>query len=173
MKTENIEQLYNKMNLNSNEDFLNDDFIKYINALSESIKEYYKVTKNTNQNKTVLLNIIEQKLNESESISNIIFNVNNEDYNKFQSYYEVTKKIIEFFRKLKENVNSDEKNLSSFFEDAKLIFKKMKDYRQEFIQKKKEKVDPPMILKQEKIKISLLIIFIKLILAKIRIKILK
>ena len=173
MKTENFEQLYNKMNLNSNEDFLNDDFIKYINALSESIKEYYKVTKNTNQNKTVLLNIIEQKLNESESISNIIFNVNNEDYNKFQSYYEVTKKIIEFFRKLKENVNSDEKNLSSFFEDAKLIFKKMKDYRQEFIQKKKEKVDPPMILKQEKIKISLLIIFIKLILAKIRIKILK
>ena len=139
MKTENIEQLYNKMNLNSNEDFLNDDFIKYINALSESIKEYYKVTKNTNQNKTVLLNIIEQKLNESESISNIIFNVNNEDYNKFQSYYEVTKKIIEFFRKLKENVNSDEKNLSSFFEDAKLIFKKMKDYRQEFIQKKKKK----------------------------------
>ena len=173
MKTENFEQLYNKMNLNSNEDFLNDDFIKYINALSESIKEYYKVTKNTNQNKTVLLNIIEQKLNESESISNIIFNVNNEDYNKFQSYYEVTKKIIEFFRKLKENVNSDEKNLSSFFEDAKLIFKKMKDYRQEFIQKKKEKVDPPMILKQEIIKISLLVIFIKLILAKIRIKILK
>ena len=150
MKTENIEQLYNKMNLNSNEDFLNDDFIKYINALSESIKEYYKVTKNTNQNKTVLLNIIEQKLNESESISNIIFNVNNEDYNKFQSYYEVTKKIIEFFRKLKENVNSDEKNLSSFFEDAKLIFKKMKDYRQEFIQKKKRKSRSPYDLKARK-----------------------
>ena len=45
MKTENIEQLYNKMNLNSNEDFLNDDFIKYINALSESIKEYYNEQK--------------------------------------------------------------------------------------------------------------------------------
>ena len=68
MKAEDIDKISNKMNLNLNEDFLNDDFIKYINALSESIKEYYKVTKNTNQNKIVLLNIIEKKLNESESI---------------------------------------------------------------------------------------------------------
>ena len=150
MKAEDIDKISNKMNLNLNEDFLNDDFIKYINALSESIKEYYKVTKNTNQNKIVLLNIIEKKLNESESISNIIFNVNNEDYNNIQSYYELTKKTIEFFKKLKENVHSDEKNLSSFFEDAKLIFKKMKDYRQEFIQSKKRKSRSPYGLRSTK-----------------------
>ena len=150
MKVEDIDKISNKMNLNLNEDFLNDDFIKYINALSESIKEYYKVTKNTNQNKIVLLNIIEKKLNESESISNIIFNVNNEDYNNIQSYYELTKKTIEFFKKLKENVHSDEKNLSSFFEDAKLIFKKMKDYRQEFIQSKKRKSRSPYGLRSTK-----------------------
>jgi len=150
MKAEDIDKISNKMNLNLNEDFLNDDFIKYINALSESIKEYYKVTKNTNQNKIVLLNIIEKKLNESESISNIIFNVNNEDYNNVQSYYELTKKTIEFFQKLKENVHSDEKNLSSFFEDAKLIFKKMKDYRQEFIQSKKRKSRSPYGLRSTK-----------------------
>ena len=150
MKAEDIDKISNKMNLNLNEDFLNDDFIKYINALSESIKEYYKVTKNTNQNKIVLLNIIEKKLNESESISNIIFNVNNEDYNNVQSYYELTKKTIEFFKKLKENVHSDEKNLSSFFEDAKLIFKKMKDYRQEFIQSKKRKSRSPYGLRSTK-----------------------
>ena len=136
MKTERNEEMPNKKNLNLDEVFLNDDFIKYINALSESIKEYYIVTKNTNKNKIILLNIIEKKLNESESMSNIIFNANNEDYDKFQSYNEIYKNIFEFFKNLKENVISDEKNLSSFFEDAKLIFKKMKDYREEFIQNK-------------------------------------
>ena len=127
------------MNLDVNEDFLNDDFVKNINTLSDSIKEYYKVTKNTNQNKTILLNAIEKKLNESESISNILFSENNEDYNNVQSYNEVSKKIIEFFIKLKENINSDQRNLFSFFEDAKIIFKKLKDYRQEYIQNKIKK----------------------------------
>jgi len=139
MKTEANEIIINKMNLDLNEDFLNDDFVKNINTLSDSIKEYYKVTKNTNQNKTILLNAIEKKLNESESISNILFSENNEDYNNVQSYNEVSKKIIEFFIKLKENINSDQRNLFSFFEDAKIIFKKLKDYRQEYIQNKIKK----------------------------------
>ena len=139
MKTEANEIIINKMNLDLNEDFLNDDFVKNINTLSDSIKEYYKVTKNTNQNKTILLNAIEKKLNESESIYNILFSENNEDYNNVQSYNEVSKKIIEFFIKLKENINSDQRNLFSFFEDAKIIFKKLKDYRQEYIQNKIKK----------------------------------
>jgi len=139
MKKEANEIIINKMNLDLNEDFLNDDFVKNINTLSDSIKEYYKVTKNTNQNKTILLNAIEKKLNESESISNILFSENNEDYNNVQSYNEVSKKIIEFFIKLKENINSDQRNLFSFFEDAKIIFKKLKDYRQEYIQNKIKK----------------------------------
>ena len=139
MKTEANEIIINKMNLDLNEDFLNDDFVKNINTLSDSIKEYYKVTKNTNQNKTILLNAIEKKLNESESISNILFSENNEDYNNVQSYNEVSKKIIEFFIKLKENINSDQRNLFSFFEDAKIIFKKLKDYRQEYIENKIKK----------------------------------
>ena len=139
MKTEANEIINSKMNLNLNEDYLNDDFVKYINTLSDSIKEYYKVSKNTNQNKAILLTVIEKKLNESESISNILFNENNEDDNNVQSYNEVSKKIIEFFIKLKENVNSDERNLLSFFEDAKIIFKKMKDYRQQLIQNKMKK----------------------------------
>ena len=139
MEKEANEEIINKMNLNLNYDFLNDDFVKYLNTLSDSIMEYYKVSKNTNQNKEILLNAIEKKLNESESISNVMLIENNEDNNNVQSYNEVSKKIIEFFIKLKENVNSDERNLLSFFEDAKIIFKKMKDYRQEYIQNKLKK----------------------------------
>ena len=33
----------------------NDDFVSYINSLSESIKEYFKVTSNVNKNKKILI----------------------------------------------------------------------------------------------------------------------
>jgi len=154
MNTEANGRIIHKNSLNLNEDFLKDDFVKYINTLSDSIKEYYKVSKNTNQNKIILLNAIEKKLNESESISNIIFNANNEDYNNVQSYNEVSTKINEFFIKLKENVNSDERNLASFFEDAKIIFRKMKDYRQELVQKRIKKQRSSFILKTKKASMS-------------------
>ena len=124
------------MNLNLNEDFLNHDFVKYINTLSDSIKEYYEVSKNTNQNKIILLNSIEKNIYESESITNILFSENNENDNNVRSYNEVSKKINQFFIKLKENVNSDERNLLFFFEDAKIIFKKLEEYRQECVHNK-------------------------------------
>ena len=130
MKTEVNEKIPNKVN----EYFLKVDFVKYINNLSDSIKEYYKLSKNTSINKTIIVNDIEKELNVPESISNIKFNINNEAYKNVQSYNEVSKKINENFKKLKENINLEEINLKKFFEDAKIIFKKMKDYRQEYIQ---------------------------------------
>ena len=33
----------------------NDEFVSYINSLSESIKEYFKVTSNVNKNKKILI----------------------------------------------------------------------------------------------------------------------
>ena len=36
-------------------------------------------------------------------------------------------------------INSEDKNLTCFFEDAKIIFKKMKDRRQELIQSEKKR----------------------------------
>ena len=81
MKTEANEKIPHKMNLNLNDYFLKDDFVKYINSLSDSIKEYYKLSKNASIYKTMLVNDIEKELNLPESISNIIFNINNEAYN--------------------------------------------------------------------------------------------
>ena len=139
MKTEANEKIPHKMNLNLNDYFLKDDFVKYINSLSDSIKEYYKLSKNASIYKTMLVNDIEKELNLPESISNIIFNINNEAYNNVQSHNEISRKIIENFKKLKENINSDEINIKKFFDDAKIIFKKMKDFRQEYIQNKMKK----------------------------------
>ena len=133
MKTEPNEKIPHKFNLNSNECYLNDDFVKYINSLSDSIKKYNKVSNNIiNINKTILVNTIEKELNSPESI----FNINNIAYNNIQSNNEISTKIYENFTKLKENVNSEEINLKKFFEDAKIIFKKMKDYKQKYSQKK-------------------------------------
>ena len=137
MKTEVNEKILNKFNLNLDEDFLTEDFVKYINNLSDSIRKYCKETKNNNQTKTILINSLEKDLSESESIFNVIFNINNIDYNNVQSYNEVSKKINEALKKLKENVNLEEKNLMYFFEDAKIIFRKMKDYKQNKVRKKR------------------------------------
>ena len=136
MKTESNEIIPNKLNLNLNEDFLNEKFVKYINNLSDSIKEYYKLSTNNNIYTTILVNDIEKVLNSSAPISNIIYNINNVVYNNVPSHNEVSKKINENFKKLKENINSEELNLKKFFEDAKFIFKKMKNKRKEYIQNK-------------------------------------
>lgn len=90
----------------------NDEFVSYINSLSDSIKEYFKVTSNVNKNKNILINSLESELN-SLQISNNIY-----------------KKLIDTISLLKMEINSADNNLSLFFEDLKIIFKKMKEKHQ-------------------------------------------
>ena len=144
MKTETIEKIPSKSNLNLNENFLNKDFINYINNLSDIIREYFKISKNSNKYKTILVNDLEKELNTPELISNAILhtNDNNVAYNNVHPFNEVSNKINENFKKLKESFNIEEVNLKKFFEDAKFIFKKMKDSRQEYIQNKTKRQDP-------------------------------
>ena len=109
MKTEgNMINNLSKSNLNSNN--FSSEFISYINTLSDSIKEYFKVTKNTIQNKNILIESIEKEFNSYQSLDN-----------------DFTNQIKDSLLKLKINIDSDEKNLKFFFDDAKIIFKKMKD----------------------------------------------
>jgi len=145
MKTETIEKIPSKSNLNLNENFLNKDFINYINNLSDIIREYFKISKNSNKYKTILVNDLEKELNTPELISNAILHTNNDNnvaYNNVHPFNEVSNKINENFKKLKESFNIEEVNLKKFFEDAKFIFKKMKDSRQEYIQNKTKRQDP-------------------------------
>ena len=113
------------------------EFIVYINSLSKSIKEYYEVTKNIIINKKLLINLVEEELNASKSIIDKIKKEKNfNQINLFNSYNENIKKI---FNKLKININSEEKNISFFFNDAKIIFSKLKEKRQELILKNRTK----------------------------------
>ena len=90
----------------------NDEFVSYINSLSDSIKEYFKVTSNVNKNKNILINSLESELNSLEIPINI------------------SKKLNDTISVLKMEINSADKNLSLFFEDMKIIFKKMKEKHQ-------------------------------------------
>lgn len=102
-----------KKNSNQNKVCFNDEFISYINSLSDSIKEYFKVTSNINKNKNILINSLESELISSVEIPN-----------------NISKKIIDITSVLKNEINSADKNLSLFFDDMKIIFKKMKDKQQ-------------------------------------------
>ena len=96
-------------NSSQNKLLFNDEFVSYINSLSDSIKEYFKVTSNVNKNKNILINSLE-----SDLISLMEFQTNE------------SKKVKDTISSLKLIINSDEKNLSLFFEDMKILFKKMK-----------------------------------------------
>ena len=123
-------------NLKLDDAVINDEFVNYINTLSDSIREYYKVSKNISKNKTFLVNSIENDVSISESI---LFNEDNTTINKAQSIANITENIKNNLSKLKLNVNSGDKNLMRFFEDAKVIFKKMKDKRKLLLQNRMKK----------------------------------
>ena len=95
---------------NSNKDFSNNKFITCINALSECIKEYYKVSININQNKIILIKTLEEILNFSRKNDKLL------------------KEIKIIFNQLNKNFNSEKNNLNSFFNDSKIILKEMKEY---------------------------------------------
>ena len=111
LKTERKKNQSKALNTYSNEDININKFINYINALSESIKEYYKVSINITQNKNILIKSLETEINSLIPNSKTISN-----------------KITDLFFKLQINNNSSIENLKNFFEDVKIIFQKMKDY---------------------------------------------
>ena len=108
---EDIKRNNKKDILNSNKDVLNKKFIDYINALSDSIREYYKVSINIIYNKNILIKSLEDEL-----------------IKRGQEKY-ISKEFKEIFNKLKMNINSDKTNLYNFLKDAKIIFKEMKEYQ--------------------------------------------
>ena len=121
-----------------NEVIFNEDFIGYINTLSDSIKEYFKVSKNICKNKNMLISLVEKEVNDLDSLYNNTFKekFNYDEMNTFNAIFE---KIRDIFHKIQINITSEEKNLIFFIEDAKVLFNKMREKRQELIIKKKIK----------------------------------
>ena len=120
----NYNTLKNKP-IKKNETVLNEEFIGYINSLSSAILEYCKVSKNIAKNKEMLINFAKNELNKQEEILGYSI--------KESSMNVLIKLLYEVFNKIEYNNKSEENNLQSFFNDAKILFKKLKDKRTEII----------------------------------------
>ena len=101
----------------------NEKFIKNINSLSKAILEFYKVSKNIYTNKELLINFGKKEINIDELTKNNKFNKKPE--NMKINVRELIKTLNEIFIKLEINNKSQQINLSNFFEDAKIIFKRL------------------------------------------------
>ena len=114
---------------NKHNELYDNDFVNLINGLNESIKEYYKVSKNNITEANSFLSYYEQQGQEIQALIDDISNSNS--YQRINEVFEQIPKISEIMYQLKMNTNSNEKNLNLFFEDAKILFKKMKFQRKQ------------------------------------------
>ena len=106
-----------------------EEFVTLINSLNESIKEYYKVSKN---NIIEANNILDSYQQQAQIINNLIIEINNtSSYEKLDELFDLTRKTLEVIIQMKMNSNSNNKNLGMFFDDAKILFKSMKTKRKE------------------------------------------
>ena len=108
-----------------------EEFVSLINGLNESIKEYYKVSRNNILEANNFLSFYEQQGQAIQSLMDEIINSNS--YERINEIFEQIPKINEIMSQIQNNTNSNEKNLNLFFEDAKMLFKKMKIKRKEKI----------------------------------------
>ena len=123
----------NKMKSPMNKEIVNkiydEEFVSLINSLNESIKEYYKVSKN---NIIEANNILDSYQQQAQIINNLILEINNtSSYEKLDELFDLTRKTLEVIIQMKMNSNSNNKNLAMFFDDAKILFKSMKAKRKE------------------------------------------
>ena len=108
-----------------------DEFVFLINGLNESIKEYYKVCRNNIIEANSFLSFYEEQGQAIQSLIDEI--VNSNSYQRINEIFEQIPKINDIMSQLQTNTNSNEKNLNLFFEDAKILFKKMKMKRKQQI----------------------------------------
>ena len=112
---------------------IDSDFIGLINALNESIKEFYSVAKYNTQETDSFLDLFDPLFNSIASLLNTI-----NDSNKNENGEKILENIIQgknIVNQLKKNSNLNFNNLSLFFDDAKILFKRMRNKRNENLRK--------------------------------------
>ena len=113
----------------SKEIFYDDEFLDNINTLFDSIKEINEVSKNISNNKNILIDLIEEEINKSNSfLEKILKEIN---YNKLDLLTDYFENIKFIFNKFKLQTVSEEKNLLLFYEDVKIVYNKLKQKRKE------------------------------------------
>ena len=107
-----------------------EEFVSLINSLNESIKEYYKVSKNNITEANTILITYDQQAQSIINLMNLIANTSS-SYDKLNELFAQIPRVLEVIKQMKINTNSNNNNLTLFFDDAKILFKSMKFKRKE------------------------------------------
>ena len=104
-----------------------EQFVKYINALCDSIKEFCKVTKNNINESFRCLNS-SKYITEQLTVSlNQMMNTNNQE--KINDLFQKIDILNQNTQGFEENLNSNSESITLFFNDAKFLVKQMKELR--------------------------------------------
>ena len=106
-----------------------EEFVSLINSLNESIKEYFKVSKNNISEANTILISYDQQAESIINLMNLI--VSTSSYDRLNELFEQIPKVLEVIKQMKINTNSNNNNLTLFFDDAKILFKSMRIKRKE------------------------------------------
>lgn len=113
---------------------LDGDLVSLINGLIESLKEYYKVSRSNNSDANKIFLFYQEEEQNLKILLNEI--VNNNQYQKINELFDKINILNKIIAQLQDNSNSCLQNLNLFFEDAKLIFKNIRDQRQKQLSEK-------------------------------------
>ena len=118
---------YQDNTASTSQDIYDEEFISLINCLSDSIKEYYKISKHNLKETNKFLENFENQWKSTQNTLNSIIQ-NSLLSNKNELFQTISQSQI-IINQLQNNSQSNESNLNLFFEDAKILFKKMKSKR--------------------------------------------
>ena len=128
-----------KMNLISGE------LVALINGLIESIKEYYQVSLSNNSDANNIFLFYKEEEQKVQNLLNEI--INNNQYQKINEVFDEFNIMNKIIVQLQDNSNSFIQNLNLFFEDAKIIIKKIREQRQRQITENNSKMNDEKHLK--------------------------
>ena len=118
-----------KTSKNNTQLSLDSEFIGFINSLNESIKEFYNVAKYNTKETNAFLDLLEPQWDSIASLLNSI-STSNKDEN-ITKIFEIIIQCKSIVNQLRNNSNLNLNNLTLFFDDAKILFKKMRIKRNE------------------------------------------
>ena len=119
-----------KINLN----LLERDAVSLINALVDSIKEYYKISLSNNSDSNKLFLYYNEEMKNIQILLNDI--INNNKYQKFNELFEQINFLNKISIQLKNKTTTNLNNLKLFYDDAKIIVKNIKTQRQKQLKEK-------------------------------------
>ena len=128
-----------KMNLISGE------LVALINGLIESIKEYYQVSLSNNSDANNIFLFYKEEEQKVQNLLNEI--INNNQYQKINEVFDEFNIMNKIIVQLQDNSKSFIQNLNLFFEDAKIIIKKIREQRQRQITENNSKMNDEKHLK--------------------------